>query len=110
MFAQKNRLNRAAFTDTYTRGRRVHTPGLLLVYLNTPMRNVAVVVGKKVAKSAVARNRLKRQLYAALYEINMISGHVVVVAKPAARAYSYARLKTEIITALDRVGVPAHSR
>lgn len=110
MVPQENRLNRVAFTDTYANGRRVHMSGLLLVYLAAPAHKMAIVVGKKVAKSAVARNRIRRQLYAILRKIKIPNGHIIVVAKPAARAYSYTRLCAEVATALKRVGAEIHSR
>lgn len=116
MFAQEYRLDRAAFTHTYKHGRRVHMPSLLLIYLNAPVQNnstckVAVVVGKKVAKSAAARNMLKRRLYTALYESKWQSGHIIVIAKPPAKAYSYTELHIEVVVALGRaVGARALSR
>jgi ribonuclease P protein component len=95
-------------------GRKVHMPGLLLVHRAAPAYKVAVVVGKKVTRSAVARNTLKRRLYATLYDMRvskMPSGHTIIIAKPAANAYSYARLRTEVITALNRaIGFSRHSR
>ncbi len=78
-------------------------PGLMLVFLSAPTRKVAAVVGKKVAKSAVARNLIRRRLYAALYEVKIQHGHVIVVAKPQAKDYSYAQVETEVATALNRV-------
>ncbi len=103
MFAQSQRLDRSAFTDTYAHGRKVHMPAFLLVYAPAPLHKAAVVVGKKVARSAVARNTLKRRLYAALYEAQVHEGHIILITKPVAKAYSYVRLYTEIIIALSRV-------
>lgn len=111
MFAQTERLDRITFTDVYKHGRRVHRPGLLLIYTVAPTQKMAVVVGKKVARGAVARNRLKRRLSAALYETKMRRGHVIVIAKPAASMYTYARLHTEIVSALTQAfGLDTRSR
>jgi ribonuclease P protein component len=111
MFAQAQRLDRTMFTYTYTHGRKVHMPGFLLIYLKAPALAVAVVVGKKVTKSAVARNQIKRRLYAALYETKVPTGRIIMMAKPAANAYGYAQLQAEINVALHQAfGSRAYSR
>ena len=51
----------------YKQGRTIRGRGLLLKYAPNPQREncrVAVVVSKKVDKSAVARNRIRRRIYA----------------------------------------------
>lgn len=63
MFKKTNRLNRAEFEVFFKNGRRYHTKHLQLIYTTQPTLKVAVVVPKKVVKSAVERNRLRRQLY-----------------------------------------------
>lgn len=53
----------------YTNGRVVRGPMLSLKYSLNPKRTtyrVAVVVSKKVMKSAVGRNRIRRRLYEAV--------------------------------------------
>ena len=112
MFAKEYRLDRAIFTRAYRRGTRVDMSGIVLIYDRSPSYRVAVVVGKKVAQSAVARNRLRRRLYEALHDIRETRGHIIIVAKRPAQAYSYARLATEVKAALDRahLGSRGHSR
>jgi ribonuclease P protein component len=107
MLSKKQRLDRVAFAAVYKKGRRAHTPGLQLVYLSAPDFRAAAVVGQKVAPGAVRRNLLRRRLYAALAERfadgEVQNGHVIVVAKPALAAYSYARLRDEVLGALAHV-------
>ena len=112
MFAQAYRLDRATFTHAYKHGRRVHMPGFVLIYATAQAYACAAVVGKKVAPSAVARNTLRRRLYEALFEAGADTGHIIVIAKPPARGYSYARLLAEVTEVLQkvRVGIVAHSR
>ena len=111
MFSKANRLDRTAFAHAYTRGVRAQTAGLTLIWYVAPLHKAAVVVGRKVAGSAVARNRLKRWLYAALREARMQSGHIIVLAKPALRDYSRARLCAELTVGLGRlIGRMAPSR
>jgi ribonuclease P protein component len=55
----------------YKNGQTVRGPLFALKYKQNPRRKTyraAVVVSKKVNKSAVARNRMRRRLYAALQE------------------------------------------
>jgi ribonuclease P protein component len=50
----------------YRQGKTVRTTDLALRYANNPRRSsyrVAVVVSKKVSKSAVVRNRIRRRIY-----------------------------------------------
>ena len=111
MFAQRERLDRVAFAHVYKVGKRIHTPGFVLIFVPSPDRKVAVVVGKKVAQSAVARNMLRRRLYAVLFEADVRTGHSVVIAKPPTRTYPYTKLQTEITTALKRAfGSISYSR
>lgn len=63
----------------YTHGQQVRSPFMALKYvLNTRRQHfrVAVVVSRKVDKSAVARNRLRRRIY------EIVRAHHDRVAKP----------------------------
>jgi ribonuclease P protein component len=56
----------------YRSGQTVRGPLFAIKYILNPKRKTyraAVVVSKKVNKSAVARNRMRRRLYAALREM-----------------------------------------
>lgn len=53
----------------YKNGQTVRGPLCAIKYVNNPKRNqyrLAVVVSKKVSKSAVVRNRIRRRLYEAV--------------------------------------------
>ncbi len=88
MLRKKQRLTTAAFNEVFQVGKRLHTPELQLIYLRADDFHAAVVVGKKVSKTAVGRNRLRRQIYAAVYrflQTHALPYIVIVVAKPAAK-------------------------
>lgn len=58
-----------ALNFVYKQGRTARNPVCLLRYVPNPKQTrcrVAVVVSKKVDKSAVVRNRIRRRLYAAI--------------------------------------------
>lgn len=96
MFCAKERLSRAAFTTVFKSGVRYQTPALTLIYSPSPTRQVSVVVGKKVYKNAIDRNRLRRRLYDAIrrYFIAhaVVQGTFILITKPPAVAFT--RLET----------------
>jgi ribonuclease P protein component len=84
MVPRNQRLNRTAFSEVFTRGRRRHSPYLSLVYMASPSFRCAVVVSKKVAKKAHERNRLRRRLYAllrTLHEERALVGSFIILTK-----------------------------
>ena len=111
MFSAKERLSRTAFTEYFKVGRRFQTPLLTLVYSPAPTLKVSTVVGKKVSKLAVGRNRIRRRLYAGMRrsftETGITSGSYIVIAKPAAAGYSRVALAAELTTLL---ALPPKSR
>ncbi len=69
MLAQKYRFHsRGGVRYAYQKGKTIRTPSLSLVYLpNTRgFLRFGVVVSKKVLKSAVGRNRIRRRIYEAI--------------------------------------------
>ena len=69
MLSQRYRFHsRGGVRYTYQKGKTVRTPNFSLVFTkNTRGKTrVAVVVSKKVLKSAVGRNRIRRRVYEAI--------------------------------------------
>ena len=69
MLARKYRFHsRGGVRYTYQKGKTIRTPKLSLIYAHNDrgFQRFAVVVSKKVEKSAVGRNRLRRRLYEAI--------------------------------------------
>lgn len=69
MLAQKYRFHsRGGVNHTYQKGKTIRTPQLSLVYAPNTRHHqrFAVVVSKKVLKSAVGRNRIRRRIYEAI--------------------------------------------
>lgn len=68
MFSRRNRFHgRGGLNAVYSRGQTVRGPLLNLKFLtkdsSKPYR-IAVVVSRKVSKSAIVRNRIRRRVYA----------------------------------------------
>ena len=71
MIASTNRFHgRNSLSDVYRRGRMARGPLFAVRMLPSNRRSyrIAVVVSRKVHKSAVARNRIRRRLYALVRE------------------------------------------
>lgn len=101
MLQKKNRLSTAAFDQYFKLGKRRHSPHLQIIYVQQAAFHGAAVVGKKVFKEAVKRNRLRRQLYGILYrsvQSGQLSGVVMIIAKPSAKSVPRKELLTEVHT------------
>lgn len=69
MISQRYRFHsRGGVRHTYQHGKSIRTPNLTLVYApnSRHLQRFGVVVSKKVLKSAVGRNRIRRRLYEAI--------------------------------------------
>lgn len=108
MLKKKQRLTTTAFNDSFKKGKRYHCPELQLIHdLSKKEFHGAVVVGKKVYKTAVARNRLRRQIYSFLYNYNkqhFLSGTYIVIAKPSAKDIPAKEIKEKLKVLLMNCG------
>jgi ribonuclease P protein component len=85
MLAKKERLNRDEFSRFFATGKRYTTEYFQVIYSPYSRFHGSVVVGKKVFKHAVRRNRLRRQIYALLYQERSRRGggvYIIVVKPP----------------------------
>lgn len=104
MLAKKQRLSRREFDHLLKKGRRIHGTHLSLLYYPTQSSKYAVVVSKKTAKRANARNLLRRRVYAILQpHTTTCVGYLAVFTKPSCTTLSYQQLKDELTTLLARI-------
>ena len=69
MLSAKYRFHsRGGVNFTYKHGRRINTPLVTLIYAPNSRKKTrcAVVVSKKVMKTAIGRNRIRRRVYEAI--------------------------------------------
>ena len=69
MLSKKYRFHsRGGVKYTYRHGKTIRTPSISLVYNDNPrgFTRAAVVVSKKIEKTAVRRNRIRRRVYEAI--------------------------------------------
>lgn len=100
MFKKSNRINRTEFAEYFKVGRRFHVGNFTLIYSPAPTLGVSVVVGKKVFKEAVDRNKLRRRVYAVTrihFSTNLLdSGVFIIISKPTAKKLERKNIKLEI--------------
>lgn len=105
MLKKRERLTRSAFTRYFKEGARSHSASLQLIYVPGAAFHGAVVVGKKVAKRAVDRNRLRRRIYGRLYALRQhrsLSGTFIFIAKPGALTLAGSALSAEVADTVGR--------
>jgi len=84
MLKKKQRLTKKMFDHVFSTGVRKHSPTIQLIHVPGEIFYGAAVVGKKVHKKAVDRNKLRRRMYAALYRVykeESLTGTYILVAK-----------------------------
>lgn len=115
MLKKNERLSRSQFNVSFKGGRRCHSP--LLTLIHSPSLNHsfhgAVVVSKKVYKSAVKRNRLRRRLYSVLYNTKVstqVEGTFIVIVKPSSATAPYREIKEELVSLLKKLATGAKAR
>ncbi len=67
MLQKKARLDRKAFDHHFKVGKRLHSTLFQAIVSESRESHGSAVVGKKVAKRAVDRNKLRRRMYGVLY-------------------------------------------
>lgn len=109
MLPSKNRISRKEFPAHKVQGIRVFSPYFSAIFYNGATESRAsVVVSKKIAKTAVARNTLRRRFYDLLAPyFKEISNPITVVVYPKTDALKtqFDVLGTEIEKALKQARV-----
>lgn len=105
MFSKTQRVSRADFATFFKNGRRISGEHALLVCTPFPTLHGSVVVSKKVSKSAVTRNTLRRRVYAQLSGLKSkhYTGVVIVVLKPSFGSLSKNQAKEHIVALIARL-------
>lgn len=99
MLKKKDRLTKKEFDRFFSSGRRLHSPLFTLVHSQNESFHGAVVVGKKVFKKAVDRNRLRRRVYNIIYRLsreNKLAGVYIVLVKPIAAKATFGELRSSL--------------
>lgn len=113
MLSQKYRFHsRGGVRYTYQKGKSVRTPLFSLIYTKNLRnhRRFAVVVSKKVLKSAVGRNAIRRRVYEAI-RLEMVDftepvDYIFVVHNKSILDMPFLELRREVRTLLERSLTP----
>jgi ribonuclease P protein component len=112
MLEKRYRLNSHEVRRVRQDGRTYHAPHFVLQTAPASQSGAAgcaVVVSGKMAKTAVARNRLRRRLYAVLAEniaYEALQEALVLFARRGAQELAPADMREEVRGLLTRAGVP----
>jgi ribonuclease P protein component len=98
MLPKKKRLTRALFKPLLNAREQAHSPHFWLKAIPAESPRLGVSVSKKVAKSAVVRNRIRRRVYTELARLNsaLRPAYYLVVAKSGAEKIRGEELKNEL--------------
>lgn len=99
MISRKNRLSRAVFA--VRPNKRVRFEYGLVAFMGTSEDGMAVVVPKKVAGSAVVRNKIRRRIYNALRGHSpLYKGGVIIYPSKDSLSADFDDLKQGLVNAL----------
>lgn len=99
MLKKQQRLTKKEFDVYFKKGARKHADVMQLIYTPNETFHGAVVVGKKISKKAVDRNKFRRRIYAALYALTKeasLVGVYIIIAKPPIKHLSYSEIKEQL--------------
>ena len=101
MFPQALRLRKNnQILLVFRKGEKVRRGLLTLYFLPSQQPLVTVIVDTKVSKSAVVRNRIKRQIRAVLQEQTLPQGMLIARAYPGQEKLTFLELQAQIIQCL----------
>ena len=102
MLAKANRLTKdKEFTKTFRKGRSSYDSivGVKIIKNNLQINRFGIIVGRKVSKKAVERNRIKRQIRAIIrqkIELMKIGSDVLLIITPEALTVSFRDLEKSV--------------
>ena len=106
MLKKTERLDKRQFSQYFNNGRRNHGSYTTVIVHPHPRFACVVVVGKKVAKKAHDRNRLKRQAYSVVEKIKTereLKGVFIIILKPAIAKLTKNKLREELDKEVGKV-------
>ncbi len=100
--------SRGGVRYTYAHGKTIRTPKFSLIYNDNSrgFQRFAVVVSKKVEKTAVARNRIRRRVYEALRlelpNYDLKRDHIFIVYNKDIATMDFSELREQIHSLLEQ--------
>jgi ribonuclease P protein component len=106
MLPKKERLSRKEFNRFFSIGKRFHFPTFQVVYAPYTTLHVSVVVSKKIAKTAVHRNKVRRRIYDIVRNYrteNSLTGVFIFFTKQPVTLLTYAKLQEEVRMSVQNI-------
>lgn len=104
MLPKKKRLTKAVFSDIVKEGRNIHSTNVWFKFKKIKGSGLfSASVPKKIAKTAVLRNKIRRRIYAVIEEKPDLQG--VLFAKSDLSKVSFEELKNEVASLLDKASL-----
>ncbi len=109
MLNKSKRLNTASFINIIEKGQSFHGPFLIIRAKKSDTKSrFAVSIPKKVAKTAVLRNKLKRRVFSIIKELELSllpNFEVILIAKNGIDKLDFVELKSEITKIFVKIGI-----
>ena len=106
MLPKKKRLSRKEFSHFFSIGKKTHTSKFFIVYSINKTLHTSVVVSKKIEKSAVKRNKIRRQIYDIVRNYQngkTLTGVYIFVAKPEIQNMKYCEMKGVVEKTIEKI-------
>jgi ribonuclease P protein component len=109
MLSKDHRLTRTEFGAYFPKGKRLHSSSLMVVFSPHERLKASAVISKRIAKTAVERNKFRRRVYAVFEEMyrqeGSMKGVFICIAKEHAVSVSRMDLKAELRALIHKTGV-----
>ena len=108
MLPKKQRVPKGLFPSSQSKKINISSHIFSISFIkNTEKARVSCVVSKKVAGSAVARNIIRRRVYAIFEELlkPQTTGIIVVYAKKPATSAQFKALKVDLVELMQKIGI-----
>ena len=103
MVPKKKRVSKELFQAIVKKGDTLSVPLFIFRYIPSVDAHYAVVAPKGVAKKAVARNKLRRQGYAAINSYPLKPCAAIFFYKKEAKNASYSEIKENVAKILSKI-------
>lgn len=110
MFPKQNRLDRKDFSEILKKGRRIRGNSFSLIFANfgNGGAQIGIIITKKVTKTAVERNKLKRRIRNILIpELNNLPQglKIIIMVYPSQEKLLFNSIKTEVLGLINRLAI-----
>ncbi len=102
MLAKKYRLNLRLERKRFDKAKRTHSPDFTVLILSSPDIHFGFLIGKKLAKSAVQRNLIRRRLHeiVRLHLPQIPVADYLIIPKSSILKYDYETLQNALLSSL----------